>query len=933
MKKLFNILLTVLFLLPASLLQARGSSETVIPDDPSIIKGVLDNGLTYYIKENNYPEDRAVLRLVVKAGSVLEDEDQRGLAHFVEHMAFNGTEKYSKNNLIAYLQSLGLEFGPDINAHTSFDETVYKLQVRTDLESQLNTGLDVLNQWAFHMTFDPEEIEKERGVILEEWRLGRGAQARMLDKAFPVLFRGSKYGQRLPIGLVDVIKNCEHESLTRFYRDWYRPDLMAIIAVGDFDGRKIEKEIQRRFSGYSNPPVIREREEIAVPSHDETLFSIESDREATRSIIEVLNKYKQEPVRLPSDYRLKTAQMLYYNMLNSRLEELARKENPPFIQGFAYSTSYGKATDFSSIGAQTADGQLESGLNAVLKEAERTRRYGFTKGELDRAKSELASRIENYYNERNNLESVHFADDMISAFMKGQPLPSIEREVQLYNDALPSISLDDINVIAEELLSEQNRVVLVTAPEKEGLEQPGEKSLSSLLHSVEQMDIAPYEDDFSSRDLMSFIPEASEVTKRTEYKEVGITEWTLENEIKIVLKPTDFKKDEILFTSFSPGGTSIVEDDDYLSSLFASSIPSINGIGDFTALELEKQLAGKQAGVSPYFNDLKDGLSGSARPADLKTMFQLLYLTATAPRLDESSWAPYMKRIGDSIANRDSDPRRRYYDLITATMTSNHFRTRPLTTERMKEVDLQKAYNFYKDRFADFSDFTFFFTGNFSLKEIEPLITAYIGGLPTSGRKESWVDREIRYAQGQISDSIKAGQDPVSMVSLIYSGNFNWNREELYKAISLKSYLQTQLTRIVREEASGVYGIGISFTPAKEPVEDYSFRFTFSCDPERTEELTGMVKNEISKLINGEVDKQIVHDIVEARLVSYGESLQQNGWWLSQMENVWDNGYNVKTITNKEDFYKSLSPGDISYSSKRYLSGENLMEIILYPAD
>ncbi|MBB6482452.1 M16 family metallopeptidase [Spirochaeta isovalerica] len=932
MRKKLTIYLLIMLLIPAVFLQAKGTSEGIIPDDPDIIKGVLDNGLSYYILENDYPEDRAILRLAVKAGSVLEDEDQRGLAHFVEHMAFNGTDEYSKNDLIAYLQSLGLEFGPDINAHTSFDETVYKLQVRTDVEEQLLTGLDVLNQWAFHLTFDPVEIEKERGVILEEWRLGRGARARMLDKAFPVLFKDSRYGERLPIGLTDVIEGCSHESLTRFYRDWYRPDMMAVIAVGDFDGRKIEEVIKQTFSPYTNPEISRERDEFNVPGHSETLFSIESDPEATSSMIEVLTKYKQEQMRIPSDYRGKTAEMLFFNMLNSRLDELARSENPPFIQSFAYTTSYARATDFSSIGAQTADGKLEKGLSAVLSEAERARRYGFTQGELDRAKKELASRIERYYSERDNLESVYFAEDMVQAFMNGLPLPGIETEVDLYNRYLPSITMEDIDGLAEELLSRENRVVMVTAPAREGLELPDEESLTEIFTKVRNSEISPYEDNFSSRDLLSSIPAGTPVINREFYKDTGITQWTLENGIKIVLKPTDFKKDEILFTGYSRGGTSKAEDENYLSALFASSLPSINGIGDFNAVELEKQLAGKQAGVSPYFSDLKEGFSGSARPADLETMFQLLYLTATAPRYDESAWTPFIGRVADSLANRDSDPRQRYSDLITSTMASDHFRTRPLTAERLTEVSQSDALEFYKDRFSDFSDFTFFFTGNFTLEDIEPLISTYLGALPSTGREESWEDRNIRYAEGKISESLAAGIEPVSMVSLIYSGDFDWNREELYKTLSLESYLQTQLTRVVREEASGVYGIGIRFSPARYPVEDYSFRFTFSCDPERTEELKNMVIGEINKLMEGDVDDQIVHDVMEAQLVSYGESLQKNSWWLSQMENVWYYGYNRDTIINKEEMYGSLTTGDISGAASKYLSGKNLMEIILYPA-
>ncbi len=927
------LILTVLLLFPLSLVTAMGTEEREIPNDPQIISGVLGNGLSYYIRENNYPENRATLRLAINAGSVLEDEDQQGLAHFVEHMAFNGTEKYSKNEIVDYLESLGLEFGPDINAHTSFDETVYKLQVRTDKKEQLLTGLDVLNQWAFHLTFDEEEIDKERGVILEEWRLGRGAQARMMDKTFPILFKNSKYGFRLPIGKKSIIENFHYDSITRYYTDWYRPDLMAIVAVGDFDAQEIEELIKRDFSGYANPQVSRERVEEPVPEHRDTLFSIQSDVEATSSLIELINKYEQKQIRTPSDYKGKTAEMLYYNMLNSRLNELAKGANPPFIQGFAYSSSYAKAVNFSSIGALTAEGELEKGLESLLTEAERAEEFGFTPGELDRAKKELASRIDRYYNERNNMESVHFANDMVDAYLNGSPVPSIEYEWLLYNEVLPKVTIADIKEVSADLLSEGNRVVLVTAPEKEEYPLPEEGSLKNLLLSVENKELDPYEDDFNDRELFNEILQGSTIINRELYKETEISQWTLANGIKVVLKPTDFKKDEILFTSFSTGGTSLAEDDDYVSAMFATTAVSTNGVGDFTNVEMEKQLAGKQASVSPYISDLKEGFSGSARPEDLETMFQLLYLTATSPGRDETAWDSFMGRLNDSLKNRDSNPKQQYSDLINGTMTSDHHRTRPLTQELLNEVDLEKSLEFYADRFSDFSDFTFFFTGSFDLVTIEPLIEKYLGSLPSSPREENWIDRQIKYPEGQINESLNAGIEPVSMVTLIYSGDFDWTREELYKMISLEALLQTKLTKVVREEASGVYGIGIRFSPSKYPVEDYNFRFTFSCDPERTDELKDLVKSQIEDVRKGLFDGQIVLDVKEAQLVGYQESLEQNNWWLSQMESVWYYGYDRATIINKEDMYGSLTVEDISYAADKYLSETNLMEIILRPAE
>ncbi len=927
------ILFAALLFFPAALLLARGSGEEIIPDDPQVIKGVLDNGLTYYIRNNSYPENRAVLRLAVNTGSVLEDDDQQGLAHFVEHMAFNGSEKYSKNEIVDFLESLGMEFGPEINAHTSFDETVYKLQIKTDDPEQISTGFDVLDQWAFHLSFDHDEIDKERGVILEEWRLGRGADARMLDKAFPILFKDSKYGKRLPIGKNECIQGCDYETLKRFYKDWYRPDLMAIVAVGDFDSREMEKIIIEQFSSYSNPEISRERTEVDVPFHKETLFSIESDPEATRSMVQLINKYQQDPLRVPSDYKNKITEALYYSMLNNRLEELARGENPPFIAGGSYSSSYTKAVHFSSIVALTPEPGIETGLESILTEAVRADQHGFTIGELNRSKENLESNIESYYNERNNLESVYFANDLVNSFLNGNPIPSIEYEYNIYSKIIPEITLEDIKKISKDLLREENRVVLITTTQNNEIPIPEETNLLEILNSVNDMEISPYVDNFTTKELLSESPIPSEIINREIFESAGITELTLANGIKVILKPTDFKKDEILFTSYSPGGASIASDDDYVSAMFASSAISTCGVGEFSNIELQKQLAGKQINISPYFTDIDEGFNGSTRPADLETMFKLLYLTATYPRKDEIAWSSFMERVGESIKNRDSNPKQQYSDLLNSIMYSDHIRTRPLTTELLNEADLDKSLAFYKDRFADFSDFTFIFTGSFSAEEIEPLISTYLGGLPSSNRVENWVDREIKYAEGQISESLSAGIDPVSMVTLVYSGNFDWTRDELYKMISLEALLQTKLTKIVREEESGVYGIGVRFTPAFYPVADYNFKFSFSCDPTRTEELKNLVKSLIEEVGNGIFDKQIIHDVKEAQIVDYEESLNKNRWWLNQIENVWYYDYQVDIITNKKEMFESLTAEDIIYAAKKYLGDENLIEVVLYPAE
>ena len=690
--------------------------ETQLSVDPKLRHGVLSNGVRFYIRVNEKPEQRAELRLAVNAGSMQEDEDQLGLAHFVEHMAFNGTANFQKQELVDYLEGIGMKFGPDINAYTSFDETVYMLQVPTDDEETVQTAFQILEDWAHNVSLEGEEIDKERGVVVEEWRLGRGADARIRDKQFPVLFKGSRYADRLPIGEKSILEKTPYEALRRFYRDWYRPDLMAVVAVGDFDPDEIEALIRKHFEPLQAPSDERSRELYPVPGHEETLYAITTDPEATSTSVGVYYKLDKRGSGTVGDYRRSIAEELYHSMVNSRLNEIRQQAEPPFIFAFSTSAGFVRSRDIYLQAAGVQEGEVDSGLAALLAEIERVDRFGFTQTELDRTKTELLRQYEQAYAERDKRRSGTYAGEYVRVFLEDEPTPGIERELELVRDLLPTIDLEELNQLASDWITESNRVVLVSAPEKSGASPTTEEQLASIFQAVEAGQLVPYVDRVRDTPLIATSPKAGVVTSEAKIEEIGVTEWTLANGARVILKPTDFKNDQVLISAYSPGGTSLATDAQFPSASFATTLIGEGGLGEFDLVELEKALAGKIAGIDAYISELEEGIEGGASPQDLETMFQLLYLTFTAPRSDPDAYQSFMARIRSFVENRSSRPEAVFGDEILVRRYDNHPRRQPLTLDYLELIRLDTAYDHYEDRFADASDFTFLMVGNFRLR-------------------------------------------------------------------------------------------------------------------------------------------------------------------------------------------------------------------------
>jgi zinc protease len=904
-----------------------------IPVDPRITVGELENGLRYYIRENRKPEDRAVMRLVVNAGSILETDAQQGLAHFCEHMAFNGTKEFEKLELVNYLESLGMRFGPDLNAYTSFDETVYKLTLRTDTAEVFEKGFLVLSEWAQNVAMKGEDIDDERGVIVEEWRGGRGAGARMRDEQFPILFKNSRYAERLPIGKMEIVKNFEYETLRSFYDDWYRPELMSVVVVGDFDKDVVEGYIKEYFGDMTNPDNPKARELFDVPDHDETLYAIATDKEAGRTVVTVYHKLPKAPEGKVADYRDRLIDMLYGRMFNKRLAEQAKQADPPFLM--AQSGKFGliRTKDAYALMALTKDDGVEEGLEALLLEAERVRRHGFTESELERAKAEMLRQIESSYNEREKTESRSYVEEYTRNYLEDEPIPGIEYEYELWKRFIPEIAIEEINAKSDGYLTEKNRVVMVSAPEKEGLETPTEASLAAVFDRVGETDVAAYEDEVSDLPLLDAELQGSEIVDEKTNEEVGVEEFTLANGVKVVAKKTDFKNDEILCAATSPGGVSLASDDEFLSASVASAIVNQSGLGEFDDVALDKKLAGKLVRLSAGVSVVREGFYGTAAPEDFETLFKLIYLNFTAPRKDETAFKSFMSRQEAAVKNRGASPEQVFQDTINATLTQYHFRRLPLTEERLAEVDLDEAYDFFVDRYADASDFTFFFVGAFDSDELRRFAKTYLGSLPTTGREENWKDDGARYPEGVIVKEVRKGVEPKSVVQITFTGAFDYSDQTVYDLRAMTDVLSIALRERVREAEGGTYGVSVRDYPGRIPVEDYRVDVSFGCDPERVDELIGDVFEEIERLKNEGPKPQDVEKVREKHIRGREISLKKNRTWLSSLRDYYRRGVDPKAIYQYETMIHELTAEQIQAAAKKYLNTENYAQFVLYPED
>jgi zinc protease len=914
-----------------SAIQAAALTDTVAVDT-QITQGTLPNGLRYYVRANKKPEKRAELRLVVKAGSVLEEDDQQGLAHFAEHMAFNGTQHFPKNALVAFIESLGMRFGADLNASTSFDETIYMLQVPTERSEALDRSFLILEDWAHNVSFDPVEIDRERGVIMEEWRLRRGAGARLTDRMLPVLLNGSRYADRLPIGKTEIIQNFRADRVKQFYADWYRPDLMAVVAVGDFNKTEVENMIKAHFSTIPAPPAPRPRPTYDVPAHPGTAFAIMTDREITSASVEIdhiLPAREQETV---GAYRQRIVDRLFSGMLSARFSELTQKPDAPFLAAAAGRRLFlARTREQASLSARVKEDGIERGLEGLLAEAERVARFGFTATELERQKQAVMRTYERVVAEVDNIVSSSRANEYVRNFTQNETLPSPNDEYAMHQRFLPQITLDEVNKMAKEWFPDQNRLVIVSAPEKSGLVVPDEQKLAAVVKAASSRELTAFVDTVSAMALLDVVPQPGRIVKTTTIDAAGITEWELSNGVKVVLKPTTFREDEIIFRATSPGGTSLASDKDFIPASTATQVISAGGLGKFNSVDMRKVLTGKAASANPFIGELEEGLNGGGSRKDLETIFQLIYLRFTQPRRDETAFAAQTAQMKSLLANQSASPDYAFASTLAAAMYQNHIRRRPPTPDTVDEWNLDKSLAFYKDRFADASDFTFVFVGSFDLATMKPLVERYLGTLPSIRRKETWKDIGLRPTTGIIEKRVEKGIEPKSQVAITFAGPFEYDETHRLTIRAMAHMLQGRLLQAIREDLGGTYSITASPSVQRIPRPEYSFAIRFGCDPQRTDDLLKRVFQEIERFkMNGPSELQ-VSDEKEALQREFETNSKQNNYLLGQIVAKYQNREDVRSVWYAPELYRKLNAEMIQQAAKTYLNVNNHVQVTLFP--
>ncbi|MEP7382482.1 MAG: insulinase family protein [Gemmatimonadota bacterium] len=917
---------------PVPTMAGRDSTAPVpIPADSAVRSGRLPNGLRYYVRRNARPEQRVELRLVVNAGSVLEDADQRGLAHFTEHMLFNGTRRFKKNDIVSYLESIGVKVGADLNAYTGFDETVYILPVPTDKPGLLDRSFDILEDWAGGVLFDSSDVVGERGVVLEEWRGGLGADTRIRDKQFPVIFAGSKYADRLPIGLPEVIRGANPAALKRFYHEWYRPDNMAVVAVGDVDPARLVALIRQHFSGMTAPARARARPSIAVPPNDSTLVSIATDPELQYGSVEVLYKHPAQSLHTVADYRRSVVGRLYNLMLNQRLTEITRRPDAPFaFAGSAYG-SFVRSTDVYQLQAAAKDGALLDALRAVLIEARRVDQHGFLESELDRARTAILRSYESANAERDKTESASYVEEYVDQFLTGDAAPGIAWEYAEVQRLLPGVTVGEVNALARQWITDQNRVVAISAPTKDSASVPSKAAVLATFRAANAAAVEPYTETVSTAALVANVPPPGHIVAESTTTELGVTTWTLSNGARVVLKPTDFKADEVMMRAWSPGGSSLVSDADYPSAILATTVVERGGLGDFDLTSLGKKLTGKQARANAYVDVLEEGISGGASTKDLETLFQLAYLRFTAPRRDTSAFLAFKAQIAPFFANRANSPDAVFSDTILLTMAQHHPRAQPITQALLDRASYDRALEIYHDRFADASDFTFVFVGSFSLEQMRPLVEQWLATLPATHRNETWRDVGIRPPAGVIEKTVRKGVEPKASSIVVFSGDAPYTPATRYALRSLSEYLEMRLLDNLREALGGTYSVNVGGQASQRPQAEYSVTIQFGSAPGRADSLFRTVLAVIDSTKAGVISDADVQKVREQQQRSFEVNQRENSYWLANLAGRLESGEDPRGLLTYDQLIHGLTAAQLQRAAQDFLDVAHYARFVLLP--
>jgi zinc protease len=935
--KTFRLLLTLIavLLIHGSIL-AQDDFNGNAPMDPEIRTGKLSNGLTYFIRKNKEPEKRASFYIIQNVGAILENDNQNGLAHFLEHMAFNGTTHFPDKGIISGLEKHGVAFGSNINAYTGFDETVYNLSnVPVDVPGLVDSCLLVLNDWSHYITLSEKEIDLERGVISEEYRTSKTASRRMIFEVIPVVLKGSKYAERDIIGSLDVIKNFSYSTLRNYYHQWYRTDLQAIAIVGDINVGEVEKSIKTLFSTIPAVENPSPRNLVEVPYHSNTNYVLAVDKEAPQTSVQVISLLKSVP---PSDKNLKYLRddhviSLMNSMINTRIGEMLQKENPPFVSGsISFGGYYARGYDAFTVSATARQNEEAIALESIYKEAERAKKFGFTKGELSRAKAKLLSDYENRYKQKDKIDNDTYVSGIQEYFLSGEPLTSMDFDYEFLKKVIDGITLEEISAKFKAVMIDENRTIVVQGLEGEGVKHLTEQEALDILSKVKNSQLTPYEDKVLAESLISEELKGSKIVKTVPLPLFDAVEWTLGNNAKVIYRKADYEKDNVTLSAFSFGGMSKLDNNLILPANLISVILPMYGAGDYDNVTLQKMLAGKKANVTAAMSETAESLTGSSTPKDFETMMQLLYLKMAKPRFDKVAHDAIIGRFAGMLGSMEKDPNKIKEDSISLITTGYNPRTPVLSKESVGKITIDDIKKIYTDRYNNADEFTFFIVGNIDKETVMPMVEKYIGSLPSNGRVETWVDRKVNMPEGKITKEISLPLTvPKSTVYIAFANEVKYTPYNYLGLEVLKGILDIVYTEKVREDEGGTYGVGVSLTAQKRPTELGEGIITFDCDPARANSLKDIIYRELDNIVKNGPSQENLDKAVNNILKTREENKMHNTYWLQVMSRYYSYGINSNDPANYENVLKSYTVKDIKKIAGLMFKKADVVDLIFKP--
>ncbi len=929
MKK--SLYLLGLFLFLYFPVHAQKLSDTLTPN-PQVLIGKLANGLTYYIQHNEKPKNRVTFRLVVNAGSICETNDQQGLAHVTEHLCFNGSKHFKKSDLISFIQASGVKFGVHLNAQTSFDETIYKLQMPSDRPSLLDSAMLVLEDWAHNVSLRDTTIDKVRKVVKEEWRGDLGAGERMRNKYLPVILKGSRYADRVPIGKIDVIDTAHYATVKRFYHDWYRPDLMAVFVVGDANVKEMQKLIEKHFSDIPNPKNEKKRIIYGVPDNKKPLIAIATDPEATTNQVVIFYKHPRHISNTVGYFRNELKTQLFNAMMSSRLNEIAQKPTAPFMYAAAGDAPFiGRTTNAYTGFAVAKDNEIGASLKVLLNENKRVKEYGFTPTELERQKKNLLRQYQQQFNEKGKIPSVRLIRGYIQNFLTGEPIPGVAEEYDLAKKLVPSISLKEMDQLSHQLITDTNRVVLITAPQKKGVKVPSKADVMAILAAEKTVQLKPYVDKFLRAPLIGhkIVP-----GKIVSTQKVGnlYDKWTLSNGMVVFVKTTDFKNDQVLYHAYHLGGTSLIPDNKVVVTRVFGSVIEQSGVGPFSGVNLEKKLTGKIVSLSPFLHRLDVGFDGSASPKDLETLLKLQYLYFTSPRQDKDIFKKVMEDQKNLVKHLGANPRMVFYDSLSRAMSMHSPRVIVIPTlAQLDGISQQDIYNIYKEQFEPAAGYQVFFVGNVNEKTLKPLVEKYLASIPAGAGPKSWKDVEPGFPKGKTIVNVNMGQAPQSTVAMVMKGRYKYNFENNVKMNVLVGALNIEMLNKLRIEERKIYGVYVSPTLSKLPKEEYTLLMGFGCAPQNVDGLVKSALGVFEKFRKNGADAATMKKVKETAIRTRQSAVRTNKYWLNQIVDADFYGNKIPSLQEYTTAVKAVTPADVKKMARKYTDPDHYVLGVLKP--